>query len=212
MIERVQSNVASTAASATGRIRLPRRQQGVVLFIALIALVAMTLAGIAMIRSVDTTLGISGNIAFRQTATQSTDQGIQAAVAWLNANAAGTTLQNTDLTQGYRASYGGEPPLGWFDINSFSSAIVLNSGNADVSGNVVRYVIERMCANTGTYAPPNSCATDSPQGATGTGGSLSVGAPGFGGLPLVYFRVTARVDGPRNTVAITQASIQLPGT
>ncbi len=44
---------------------LPGRQGGAILFIALIVLVAMTLAGIAMWRSVDTALGIAGNMAFR---------------------------------------------------------------------------------------------------------------------------------------------------
>ena len=38
-------------------------QSGVVLFIALIVLVAMTLAGIAIMRSVDTGVAISGNVA-----------------------------------------------------------------------------------------------------------------------------------------------------
>src|SRR6266700_826250 len=42
-----------------------RRQSGVVLFVALIVMVAMSLAAIALIRSVDTTNAIVGNLAFR---------------------------------------------------------------------------------------------------------------------------------------------------
>ena len=41
-------------------------QRGVVLFIALIVMVAMSLAAIALIRSVDTTTTVIGNLAFRQ--------------------------------------------------------------------------------------------------------------------------------------------------
>ena len=41
-----------------------RKQSGVVLFISLIILVAMSLAGIALIRSVDTSNLIAGNLAF----------------------------------------------------------------------------------------------------------------------------------------------------
>src|SRR4051812_32753519 len=71
--------------------RLPRRQDGVVLFIALIVLVAMTLAGIAMIRSVDTALGIAGNMAFKQATLQGTDRGIKTAADWLGNNSSGAT-------------------------------------------------------------------------------------------------------------------------
>jgi Tfp pilus assembly protein PilX len=53
-----------------------RAQQGVVLFIALIVLVAMSLAGIALMRSVDTNVLIAGNLAFRQGATMAGDWGI----------------------------------------------------------------------------------------------------------------------------------------
>ena len=55
--------------------RSPARQQGVVLFIALIVLVAMSLAGVAMVRSVDTSLGIAGNLAFKQSTIQGSDLG-----------------------------------------------------------------------------------------------------------------------------------------
>src|SRR4051794_33864237 len=50
-----------------------RRQQGVVLLIALIVLVAMTLAGIGLVRSVDTGNMVAGNLAFKQGATLAGD-------------------------------------------------------------------------------------------------------------------------------------------
>ena len=70
----------------------PRNQRGVILFIALIVLVAMSLAGIALMRSVDTNVLIAGNLAFRQGATLAADRGIEDAKNWLAANAAGVTL------------------------------------------------------------------------------------------------------------------------
>jgi len=51
-------------------------QQGIVLPITLIVLVAMTLAGIALLRSIDTSSIIAGNLAFKQSATASGDAGI----------------------------------------------------------------------------------------------------------------------------------------
>ena len=59
-------------------------QRGVSLVIALIALVAMTLAGLALMRSVDTTNLISGNLAFRQSALNATDVGVETALVTLN--------------------------------------------------------------------------------------------------------------------------------
>jgi type IV pilus assembly protein PilX len=61
------------------------KQSGVVLFFALIALVVMSLAAVALIRSVDTSTLIAGNLAFRQAAATSGDAGINAAGAWMAA-------------------------------------------------------------------------------------------------------------------------------
>jgi len=49
------------------------REQGVILFVALIVLVAMSLAGIALMRSVDTSVLVAGNLAYRQGATSVAD-------------------------------------------------------------------------------------------------------------------------------------------
>jgi len=72
-------------------------QRGVVLFVALIALVVMSLAAVALIRSVDTATIIAGNLAFRQSATTSSDRGFNdpasGAMAWL------TTTDNSNSTK-----------------------------------------------------------------------------------------------------------------
>jgi type IV pilus assembly protein PilX len=194
----------------TGTTRLPRRQRGVVLFIALIALVAMTLAGIAMMRSVDTTLGIAGNMAFRQTTIQSGELGLQAAYNWLQTQ---TLLSNDLPANGYYSS-ATEPD--WFNINTWNNkGILVNGGVPDAAGNVTQYLINRMCTLSGqsySYVAPapqvsQSCSMDNPLAGSQAGNSAAVGATGFPGQPLVYFRVTVRVDGPRNTVSVTQTNI-----
>jgi type IV pilus assembly protein PilX len=185
---------------------LGHKERGVVLFIALIVLVAMTMAGIAMIRSVDTALGIAGNMAFKQATVQASDTGIKAATDWLSAHSAGTTLQNTDGTSGY---YSAATELPWFDINSWGGAVVLNGGQPDSAGNVVRYVIHRMCTqpDTAYNGPNNQCALYYSSGGSCPGCSMSVGASQFTGIPQLYYRITTRVDGPRNTVSIMQVNI-----
>ncbi|HEX2310450.1 MAG TPA: hypothetical protein VHH91_07010, partial [Vicinamibacterales bacterium] len=67
------------------RLHRQRRQRGAVLLIALIVLVAMSLAGVALVRGVDMTNLIAGNLAFKQGATLGGDWGAEQARAWLNA-------------------------------------------------------------------------------------------------------------------------------
>lgn len=69
----------------------PRSQEGLALFVALIVLVAMSIAGVALIRSVDTGTLIARNLAFQQSATLSGDQGIETARTWLLNNSSSLT-------------------------------------------------------------------------------------------------------------------------
>lgn len=57
-----------------------RRQQGMVLIYALIVLVAMMLAGVALVRSVNTGSQIAGNVGFRQDAVATADRATQMAI------------------------------------------------------------------------------------------------------------------------------------
>lgn len=61
------------------KMKTRNSQHGVVLLITLIILVAMTLAGIGMMRSVDTGSIIAGNLAFRQATANAGDAGPSAA-------------------------------------------------------------------------------------------------------------------------------------
>ena len=190
----------------------PSRQRGVVLLISLIVLVAMSLAGVALMRSVDTTVAMAGNVAFQQSAIQVADNGTQQAAVWVSANSLGTTLQNDNSSVGYYSARPGAEP-DWFDINSWASSKVLNSGTPDAAGNVTRYMIHRMCTQPNTAyngnnaGVQNECAMYFPASTAASGGSMQVGAPQFQGTPWLYYRVTTRVDGPRNTVSIIQSSV-----
>jgi type IV pilus assembly protein PilX len=187
---------------------LPVRQRGVVLLIALIVLVAMSLAGVALIRSVDTAVTVAGNLAFSQAAVQSADSGIVAAAKWLETKNVGPALADTDEANGYFAS-APTPEPDWHDMASWSGAsMVVNGGAADASGNVVRYVIHRMCLVPGSWNG-NQCARG-PGPLTQAGQSQSTTAVPYEGTPLLFYRVTTRVDGPRNTVGVIQSSVILP--
>ena len=76
-----------------------------------------------------------------------------------------------------------------------------------------RYVIHRMCteastAYNGTNAGvANQCGLYVPVTSGSAGGSMSVGSATFEGIPQIYYRITTRVDGPRNTISIIQVSV-----
>jgi Tfp pilus assembly protein PilX len=198
----------------------PRRERGVVLFIALIILVAMALAGIALIRSVDTNVIVAGNIAFKQGATAAGDQGVEAARQWLIDNK--SALNNDSLVAGTSAYYSNwqqnldltatDPNKPDFDWNGVAKEVIADDG----AGNRVRYVIHRLCADPNVAPASTTCVRVSAAsgGATSRGGEYG-GRRGYeaggesGGFnlasALVFYRVTVRIDAPRNTVSYVQA-------
>ena len=95
--------------------------------------------------------------------------------------------------------------MSWDAFWSATLAAQATAGAQDAAGNTVSYVIHRLCDAAG---PPQSvnCAK-SPAGSAG--GSQSAG--GLGGLTnnQVYYRITTRIAGPRNTVAYIQTIIAL---
>lgn len=223
------------ALAVLRRGRPPRRsERGVVVFIALIVLVAMMLAGIATLRSSGSVILTAGNLAFRQSATVSGDLGAETALAWLVAQGT-TTLQDRIAAQGYyptandllsppprtancqgAAPAAGEPlepnwPVCWGAANWLNPALAVqvNGGAPDAAGNRVSYVIHRMCAVAGpiagTGAPPNQeCVTLTDPG---KGGPKEAGAKAFTGTSQVYYRITARIEGPKNTVSYVQTMV-----
>jgi Tfp pilus assembly protein PilX len=186
------------------------RQQGVVLLIALIVLVAMTLAGIALVRSVDTTNIIAGNLAFKQAATHSGDTGIEAAVAWLEQNNGGVILQTDNLPNGYAATRQ-DPAVNQTWDNYWANVLAGRSITlaTDAAGNTASYSIQRMCNATGDPVAPATGCSVSPVATVSTANSQAAGAIALQYSSQVYYRITSRVVGPRFTVSYVQAIITL---
>jgi Tfp pilus assembly protein PilX len=195
--------------TVSGRAAAGRRPRGAVLFKARIGHVAMTLAGIAIMRSVDTATLIAGNIAFKQGTIQSSDSGIEQAYQWLLANR--PALASTDTGKGY---FSARADLNWNDPGSWANAA---PAGTDAAGNTMSYVIHRMCdcANTGysgncATGEANQCALTGAAGAApppAQGDSFTVGAPGFLQDPQVFYRITVRAQGPRGTTSFVQAMV-----
>lgn len=190
------------------------RQEGAVLFFALIALVVMTLAAVALIRSVDTNTLIAGNLAFKQSATSSGDAGTEAAIIWLQANLG--SLDNSNAAAGYYNSLNQA-----LDLTAQNWSIIGSPAVQDSAGNTVRYVIQRLCNHPAakaaqpnsdvpiTVSETNCILTDSPPPSSGmnvlaaTEACASCTTTGGGAI----YRITAQVTGPRNTISYIQAFV-----
>ena len=203
----VSPNTKRNSAGLVSRPPLRRSQSGVVLFIALIVLVAMTLAGIGLVRSVSTGNLIAGNLAFKQSAVNAGELAIESAMQWLAANTSGTVLNADNTARGYSSAMG--VVSDWTDASVWQYAFPA-SPTEDAAGNKVQTVIHRMCTNTGAYnATGNQCALQASTTA-GTGTSKAVGSYVYNTKPMAYYRVTTRIQGPRNTTSYIQAMLMLP--
>jgi type IV pilus assembly protein PilX len=204
--------ITLTHSGAFGR----RVQRGVVLFVALLVMVALSLAGIALIRSADTATIVSGNLAFKQAAASAVDRGFEQAVEALfnpvaTPNPVIANKLNDLKAQNYFASVrlkGGSIPEIPDELQSSSAFALagLNTGlvPVDAAGNKSLYVIERMCANPGPAVGSNCNLSDIALGAdAGTQHYEGLVRPGD-----AFYRVTVRVEGPRNTVAYAQAILK----
>jgi len=196
-------------------------QRGVVLFIALIILVAMSLAGIALMRSVDTGTVIASNLAFRQNATYVGDLGIEAARSWLLNTATATLLETDSTANSYYATWGATIDLLGNDTDATTTAYDWSSSGTSKlvtaapftppTGYEVRYVIQRLCKDPGSPSDPLATCVK----AAGTVGSASSGTKGaatYGNYALgspvaAVYRVTVRVTGPRNTRSYVQSVV-----
>lgn len=197
-----------------------RRQGGVVMLVALIVLVVMTLAGIAMMRSMDTSTMIAGNMAFKQAATHAADTGVESAIAWLEENNALNNLDVAIKTRGYSAATGSNAdyPLGevfWkkleaagvCHLNQFGQGCI-PAPEANANGNKISFMIQRLCEIPGDRNGARCAAV----AGTVSGGGQNEGAGEErieGGFSLVYYRVTVRVEGPRNSVSYVQSIVYI---
>ncbi len=208
---------ASSRSTRDSALRT-HRERGVVLFIALLVMVALSLAGIALLRSADTAVTVSGNLAFRQAAAAAVDRSVETAVKALNPDLDPTkspplipdkTVDN--LGQNYfshvRLSGGAIPEIP-AEIQSLAALTAAGLKDdliaQDPAGYRVYYVIERMCANPG-LAVGSNCNLSTP--ALGA----DAGTQHYEALSRVgdaYYRLTIRVEGPRNTVQYAQAFLK----
>jgi type IV pilus assembly protein PilX len=206
------SNLAPHRDAGLRRAGSARRQGGVVLIIALIALVILMIGGVALVRSFDTSMLMSGNMAFKRDLMNQGERGMAQAIAALSAgalaseatreaNAPGSNYSATSLASDAH----GIPQVLLGNDATFSAAYTAGDLSDAASKVTIRYVIDRQCSATGAFSA-DTCTTTTAT-AEDKGGSSFLKKAG-GGLRPVY-RISVRVTGPRNTQAYLQGTVTL---
>jgi len=179
-------------------------QHGFALIMAMIALIAMSLTALALVRSVDTGNQIAGNIAFRQASSQAIDVGLEAAFTYLNA------LNETALATNTSAYYATAQPVDAYDIPTtidWSSVPEVATTGMSIDGAfTIKFVIERLCS-VAVFADderPAKCFLTKldPKCLNNNPGNPSVCSSTQG----IYYRATYFVTGPRNTQTYAQST------
>jgi hypothetical protein len=190
----------------------------VALFVALIGMVILMLAGIAIVRTVDSATGIAGNLAFRQASIAPVNEAIEQAVDALFKSKTITTLTAADAPHGYfpflqageKANAVPAALSGSYTTMAANWAAAGLPKYVDpLSSLEVRWMIERVCNPDvmagGGGATYRYCDMQPPKvSQAGTDNK-----PGLSLPPIPNFRVSVRVDLPNtNAVSYAQAFLR----
>lgn len=204
------------------------RPLGASLVVTLVMLVIMSLGAISLVRSIDTSLIVAANLAFRESAVLASDAGTKAAIDWLTPLVMTADLATDQSDAGYYASVpdgldssgvssgNAKVAIDWDDTKCKDSEASICQQPATAltttdAGNSVRYIIHRLCRTAGSPdSTANNCLMYQALGlaASPKKGQISYGQSSiFSSTASVYYRITVRVRGPRNTTVFTQTLI-----
>lgn len=214
--------------------RSAARQRGVVLLFSLVALVVLLIAAVALMRSFNTSMFMSGNIAFKRDLQNQGERAMDQVLASFRAGGSLATdaARSADLpSSNYSAvmlpaNVQGIPADLVLSDSAFAAKWTVPDIAPTDQGVTIRYLIDRMsnvagscgalgpnvCLLAGNKAPAGGSAS-SLQNATRT---LPVPvAPGASAPKAVItgtavYRMTVRVIGPRDTQAFFQSTFTAP--
>jgi type IV pilus assembly protein PilX len=214
----------------------PCGQRGVSMIFALLTLVAMSLASVALLRSVNTSAQIAGNLSFMQDATANTDRVIQEAIQILYAKLSvdayslnenipqagyyASTPVKLDPTGNARTGDAARALIKWDDeycatypsSDRASCSHVPVASAADLTpNNSASYIVFRMCDTPGSVEVATAqCATIPAVVANTCQGAINYENEGkcpSGSGTTPYYRIVVRINGPRNTTSITETIV-----
>lgn len=204
-------------------------QAGVSLLFALLALVALSLASLALVRSVDTSTMVMGNLGFKQDATAMADQATREAINWLTSS--GADLSKDLPSKGYYAQMnddvdvvatsGDNKQLVNWNLDGCKYAENMTGSVCKVRPNdavtihhaTTNYIIFRLCASTGgSNDTSNSCAKplSTASSTASKKGKLDYSDyERFTSVNGVYYRIVVRVVDPRQTTSFVETIVHI---
>jgi type IV pilus assembly protein PilX len=194
------------------RFASPARQKGVVLIFSLIVLLILAIGAVAVMRSVDSSLLSSGNLAFHRDLANQGEQAVANVLTQFKTNAPPLNGITTTSLAGANYSSSALPtnaqgvPNVLLDDTAFAA---VGSAANDIVGAtpdvIIRYIIDRLCTNTGVASSPNCVqSTGLPTGGTANR-NTAVAPPS-----ATVYRVSVRIKGPRSTQAFLQTTFTKP--
>jgi Tfp pilus assembly protein PilX len=183
------------------------RQRGAVLIITLIALVLIMISAVALIRSFDNSLSMSGNLAFKRDLINQGERGMADAIRLFSDGEAlgDAPARNSDSTEHrYFATMQATNSRG---IPTALMAMAENPG-ADTNDSEAKirvvYMIDRLCKQIGDPSGENCIGYR--QSAV-QGGSEHLGGKKVGQSFQPIYRISVQATGPRNTEVYLQTTI-----
>ena len=199
-----------------------RPQRGVTMLFGLIALAVMMIGAAAMVRSMNTSMLMAGNLGFKRDLTNQAERATATVMALMNTGALNTEIlrQNSAAPRNYSADIlptnAQGIPTALVDDSTFGTfGATANDISVPDQAVVLRYLVDRLCVNTGV-ADGSHCTMSDPGSPVGGSASETLraddsSASGGGGvLPRqTVYRLSIRVSGPRNTQAYFQTTFTL---
>lgn len=195
------------------------RQRGVVLLFALVVLVILLAGGVAVIRSMNTSLSSAGNLAFKRDLVNQGEQAIATVLGRFSGSGSLSTAaaRNSNLKSANYSATTLETNDSGVPTALLNNTVFNTIGEADndiknVDAKVdIRYVIDRLCsaASSPGAQGPTGCVFP-PAANDVRGGSSQEMATRLPPPPSTTYRLSMRVTGPRDTQVFLQASFARP--
>lgn len=188
------------------------RQKGLILLVTLLAMVVLLISSIALLRSFDTSLLLSGGMAFRRDMVNQGERGIAVASAYFSSGGALATEEDREANVGtinysatMLASNSRGIPNALLGDAKLAAAGMTSTSFSDAESGItaIRTVIDRQCAS-GTVEFNTATCVYVP-GYSDSGGTNWLKKAGAEYVPV--YRISVRVDGPRNTQVFLQTTV-----
>lgn len=191
------------------------RQRGVVLIFTLIILLILSIGAVALVQSMKTSLAGAGNLAFRRDLANQGEKAVSKVLAQFSTGGilvGSASTQNNVPGSNYSATM--LPTTGNIqgipnDLMSSDATFTAAWTAGDLTGTssdiLIRYVIDRLCSQTG--APINTqCVQSSAASPTGD----TKDAAGLSPPSATVYRLSVRITDARNTQVYLQTTFTKP--